>query len=310
MKSGGFYKTEYLSFKAYDGPDLLPLYRVDEATGRIWVAMLRRAFPSDVSNVDPKRCATAEEVAAFLQDFEANSLSHTKIILGQHLGMEGLSYWVKSSLVLYDHRYIFAEDNIWSYSSYEKATPQTFIIETDYNGVLSHPMARYVESSYRKSNLMRDSAVRQTMPCLLVVIPRQSAPLSECLCLFYYKEEMGCMTVNFTPTHIPRLEVVPSLLDKFVPKISMESDISVAADQIGHVIVRVVDPETGDDLPGSYEVFLEATAGYLPKRRVVVAGEPVLVKIKATDLDAGDTIKVKAGWKHITGLAEAIITVT
>lgn len=68
--------------------------------------------------------------------------------------------------------------------------------------------------------------------------------------------------------------------------------------------------EDGTDLKYPATVFLETTAGYLPKRRITLnANGEGAFKVRATDLVAGDSFKIKVGWKHYSGVCEHLLTV-
>lgn len=58
-------------------------------------------------------------------------------------------------------------------------------------------------------------------------------------------------------------------------------------------------------IPGTV-IYLEATSGVLNKSRLSGSGT---VQLAAQELDSGDQIKIKAGYRHWTGDAEHIITV-
>lgn len=57
------------------------------------------------------------------------------------------------------------------------------------------------------------------------------------------------------------------------------------------------------------EVFLEAVAGYLPKTRVKLVDGIGSFKVGSLGLTAGDTVRVKAGWRYVPGLGDVSITV-
>lgn len=305
MKVGGIFETEYTPFILQSALVLLPIYWVDAENNKIEVVMLKKAFPDNIPNVNPDLCASQEEVDAMMIDPHAGRLPYNRIIKGEMIGKPEGTYWRTASYIRYDH-------NSDTLSSYEAATPQSFIIESDHNGVVRNPIARHIESANRKSTLIRDCTVRNTFPCVLIMVPRPNAPLTECFVLFYYSSDQGAL-MNFEATFIPQAEVVPTMIASYQPKLKLIAPAMIQKNQLGILSISVVDPETDVPLANDVarEVFIETTAGYLPKRRVVVTnGGPVNAYIRALDLEAGDTIKVKIGWKHISGLAEAFITVT
>jgi len=92
------------------------------------------------------------------------------------------------------------------------------------------------------------------------------------------------------------------------PEIALVSPGTIAPDATG-VFTLTARTAGGDDYPYPLEVYLETTAGYLPKQRVVVNGAATF-KLSALGLDTGDSIKVKAGFRHYSGKAEAIVEVS
>jgi hypothetical protein len=88
-----------------------------------------------------------------------------------------------------------------------------------------------------------------------------------------------------------------------IPKIVMSSN-TVSSGNVVSGTIEVVDYK-GDPMSNANgnEVFLEVTAGALNKTRYLI-GSDGSFKVRATDLDAGDTIRIKAGWRSYSGLAE------
>ena len=91
--------------------------------------------------------------------------------------------------------------------------------------------------------------------------------------------------------------------DEFVPEITITGADSVSADGYASVTVTL---EKGHDT----ELYLESVNGYLPKSRVTTSGLSATVKIGALGLDAGDTVKLKVGFKRFSGRGEKVINVT
>ncbi len=57
------------------------------------------------------------------------------------------------------------------------------------------------------------------------------------------------------------------------------------------------------------EFFIEATGGYLPLQRVPAPAGEARVRLLALANRAGETLKVKVGYRHVSGLAEHTLTV-
>ena len=74
----------------------------------------------------------------------------------------------------------------------------------------------------------------------------------------------------------------------------------------------LIDPSTGAPYPAvekRIEIHVEATAGYLPHRRVSQVNGSGTFALHALGLSRGDQIKVKAGFWNFTGAAEKIVLV-
>ena len=87
------------------------------------------------------------------------------------------------------------------------------------------------------------------------------------------------------------------------PTLVLDAPDRLHADGTVRCGLRLLD-HAGKPLTRSPEVFLEATAGYLPRPRVpLVAGKGVFA-VSALGLVAGERFKVKAGFRHYSGIAE------
>jgi hypothetical protein len=75
-----------------------------------------------------------------------------------------------------------------------------------------------------------------------------------------------------------------------------------------NVQVQVVDAND-QPLARDAEIFLEAVNGYLPKTRVKTANGQASVPFMALGLVAGDSARIKAGFKYFSGASDAHIQI-
>lgn len=95
----------------------------------------------------------------------------------------------------------------------------------------------------------------------------------------------------------------------FFPSFSISGADTVAADGTVTLTATVATVPTGTSVNYASDLYIEASAGYLPKKRVPVVNGTATFKVTALGLAAGDTIKVKIGTRFLTGLASKTITV-
>jgi hypothetical protein len=80
--------------------------------------------------------------------------------------------------------------------------------------------------------------------------------------------------------------------------------------QAGQSVDLTVSVQDGDGVlqdDVTATVYLEALSGYLPKTRLSVTGQATF-RVIALGLDAGDSIRIKAGFRHFPGATEKTIT--
>lgn len=98
-----------------------------------------------------------------------------------------------------------------------------------------------------------------------------------------------------------RAEVITDL-NEAAPRLRIAGPETVTADQTARFVLE------GDDDALRSELHLEATAGYLPIRRLRHADNPAFI-LRALDLPRGSEIRLKAGFRFWPGLAEKTIRV-
>lgn len=194
----------------------------------------------------------------------------------------------------------FTKGSTANKARFDMKGPQSWVFELKDNQYSrAYNLLPYTSVAKEKHNsFFYKERVSSTMQ---IVSPFENSTLEECFFLFNCPVKIGnvkdVVLVDADPT---RESYVP------VPSINIANTVASNGVVSGTITVKDTD---GTVHPKQYgEVFLETTAGYLNKTRFVI-GEDSSFKIRATDLEPSDTIKVKAGWRNYTGLSESIITV-
>ncbi|MBM3950754.1 MAG: hypothetical protein FJ311_04800 [Rhodospirillales bacterium] len=92
------------------------------------------------------------------------------------------------------------------------------------------------------------------------------------------------------------------------PRIAIGGPETIPVGGEAELACRLVDAK-GRPAGIDTEFFLEATGGHLPLRRVPAPAGEAAVRIIALGNRPGDSIRVKAGFRHVSGLAEHMLTV-
>lgn len=137
---------------------------------------------------------------------------------------------------------------------------------------------------------------------LNVFVPHRHASPEECV-----------ISVNAHPDCPPQVTPQPIIggVDEAVaatmPRISFSAPDDLTANGIAEILLQV--HSQGKLMVAPCEVYLDAMAGYLPRRRVVVSGGEARIRFHALGLEPGDRARIKAGWKYWPGAAETEITI-
>jgi hypothetical protein len=99
-------------------------------------------------------------------------------------------------------------------------------------------------------------------------------------------------------------------LPSYYPSVVFEKETAtVTADGVVSVNFKLVDSKGNDITDHNADVYLETNAGMLNKQKVTTTGGKGSVKFIASHLTAGDTAKIKCGFKYFTGTDDCIVTV-
>lgn len=109
---------------------------------------------------------------------------------------------------------------------------------------------------------------------------------------------------------------VPQLRPFYTPEgyprfggLVLEGPVEIAAGGAAQLTVRAVREDGSPNETCGSEVRIEMVSGYAPHTRVRLVGGVARVKVMALGLDAGESMRVKAGWRYFPGLAETTLRV-
>ena len=100
----------------------------------------------------------------------------------------------------------------------------------------------------------------------------------------------------------------PDALRQAMPTLALSGDATVPAGGYASVTAQLRDA-AGVPLAKTTTLYLEETGGYLTRRRLPLVNGTGSFKVGAIGLDAGETFKVKAGFRLYSGLSEINFTV-
>jgi len=177
-------------------------------------------------------------------------------------------------------------------------------IPIDYHGQVEMPFNATTENVERKGTAKRAAAGRQQHDAVLIFTPFADTPFTQCPIMVRANAELGVISnVPLTLDNSPLQEVSASMR----PGIRLKSGGGdVVADGRADAVVEVFDPNTGNAVGNANAwLYLDHTAGYLPKQRVKLAADGTAkVSAMALGLDAGDSFKVKVGFKQFSGVLD------
>lgn len=292
MKVGGIHKKGTLNNV------LSNHFRFQIDGEQLHVASFFRFINPLAQNIDPSILYTNEEAAILLADLPSIEKTAFKGFTNEQLGLADVGYWKMRDVVTYDN-------NNPDFSSAEKDGYASWVILSEFDGKLIPPYNKFIDSYQLKTTLKRDCDIAGATLVAHVFKPFPTATLSQCKIIMHYKTNEG-FHCNVEATEHSGISVG----DEYKPKIVVSAANTIAADASMTITVNVVDPETDQPLSDmARSVYIETTAGYINKQRLSVNQNGATMKLRATDLEVGDLIKVKFGWRHISGMVEKIITV-
>ncbi len=145
-------------------------------------------------------------------------------------------------------------------------------------------------------------------PALVIVVPYKTSQLGDC--------KIG---VNVPHLHALRTDVQIELLEPgqtleairlpVIPRIEIEGPATLAPNAVAEFTARVLNNDGTPAEQCNDDIFLEATGGYLPLTRVPSRAGVAKFRLRAADLQPGESFKIKAGFKYYVGLGSKVLAV-
>jgi hypothetical protein len=169
------------------------------------------------------------------------------------------------------------------------------------------PISAFTDSFISRAKSMRYLLKGNTSCVAQLIVPFANRKVKDCSVSVCYDQRHG-MSSNVAFSEADFVAVTQNRYNgRFFPSLRLTGPVVILKDQLTYLDLELInsdgellDEETAD-------VYLESTAGYLPKTRVQ-AGQ-IKIPVMALGLLAGDEIRVKVGFRNFTGVAEHTMTV-
>lgn len=192
--------------------------------------------------------------------------------------------------------------SVWTGSG--RFLPDLLLPPTKHTKLWHNVTAETFNSKVRPTNhFMR---VQRTSPldlgAFLLYVPFKDSTFDECNMHILSMIEGIPHLFNGEP--IPEGETDPMEAQKAImPRLTLSGPDTVKADDKAVLDIELVDA-AGNLIERDVEVYLEAVSGYLPTKRVQLVKGKGQARVVALGLDAGEAIRVKAGFRFWTGDAD------
>jgi hypothetical protein len=209
------------------------------------------------------------------------------------------------------HSYSLLDLDDPSIRSGEKSDAAVWVCGIDYDGHL-HPFYNSIaHETATKMHPMRSVRLIGAPSVLFVYQPFADVPLTECSMTLKHNVALGFRSNVSGWTAPVNLQDYSYLgdMDEALPKLALLSgggDIGVDQKQVVSVELR---DAAGQKIARDAVIYLESTAGYLPKQRVNLAAGDGSFPVMATGLSPGDSFKVKVGFRNFSGVLDVPFTV-
>lgn len=186
------------------------------------------------------------------------------------------------------------------------------------DGRLAMPFNRYLATQPSREHRYALTLARQEETLLTLVVPFARQDFGNCALILKYNAALGCIH-NFAGARaMPVVRPGDPLPDHeqlygmkaLLPSLRLAGPDSIPAGQAADYAVEIYSRNTDtlvDDIEA--QIYLEASCGYLPRRRVTVSQGSASFPLMALGLAAGDRIKLKVGWRNYSGVDEKIVTI-
>lgn len=178
-----------------------------------------------------------------------------------------------------------------------------WIFPLDQQGTPGTPFNRYIETIGNKARTPRYLQLKRINCTLQIYVPFATCDFTSCSFSIALHPDYG-MIGNLGPgSKVTLADVLKGAPGAF-PNLVISGPVEVTAGESAVLTLSLKTSRGTLIRDAAPQVYLEQTAGYLPKRRLVPQDGKAQFKVTALGLEAGDSIKVKAGFRHYGGLAD------
>ncbi|MDL2058370.1 hypothetical protein MUN46_011725 [Mesosutterella sp. AGMB02718] len=178
------------------------------------------------------------------------------------------------------------------------------------NGWLSAPTTRNPMSYFTKAGTMRTLQLERMQLAVQLIMPFASESVTS---------DYNSIQFNYSPTYGYRcnLPVEEFTLEQLQnhgngwspnPVLALSGPESTEEDKDAEFSVSM-SWEDGTAIEHDSEIYIDSTGGYVPLRRLELSNGVGKFRIRALGLKAGESFKVKVGWRYFTGAAEKTVLV-
>lgn len=183
-----------------------------------------------------------------------------------------------------------------------------WVFPLDRDGTPRIPFNRYIDSRDSRVRTPRLLTLRGFNCALQIYVPFADCDFDACSFSLTLHQDYGLIG-NVDPGVETTYEEVLKGAGQAFPKLTFSGSETIPAD--GSVALSVALTDWADDpiTDKAPQIFLETTGGYLPLNRIVPASGSAEVRVMALGLKSGEKIRIKAGFRHMSGLAEHTLTI-
>ena len=175
-------------------------------------------------------------------------------------------------------------------------------------GVPLAPFNRYPVSFAARMPATRHLAVAGVNLPLQIYVPFRTDDFESASVCLTLHPDYGLIG-NLDPGAEHTAAGIQAMGRKALPSLRLDAPARIAPEGSATVALKLVDSRGRRVSDARCEVYLEATGGYLPQRRVQVDNGTGAFRFMALGLEAGESVRLKAGFRHFSGVAEAGIAV-
>ena len=183
-----------------------------------------------------------------------------------------------------------------------------WVFPLDQEGTPGTPFNRYIDSKASRVRTPRLLALKGINCALQVYVPFAAGDFDGCSFSLTLNPDYGLIG-NLDPGTETTYEEVLKGAGQAFPKLVLSGPDSIPADGSVSLTLAVTDWAGNPVDDAAPEVFLKSIGGYLPQQRAVPIAGTAEVRVMALGLVAGESIRVKAGFRHVSGLAEHALAV-